>query len=82
MLPFSFRSILSASSLEFGLLIKLSLSDITLSAPKTSVSGKLLLTFTAFNSAKFFDIIKGSAPSLKKILLPYLHQHLNAQHQN
>jgi hypothetical protein len=42
------------------------LSEITLSAPRTYLSGFLLLTFKDFISARFFDMESGSAPSASK----------------
>ena len=61
----SFFNISSASSLELGLLISLSLSEITLSAPRTKRFGFLLLTLIDLISARFFEIDKGFAPSAK-----------------
>ena len=62
----SFFNILKASSLEPGLLISSSLREITLSAPRTNLSGCWLLTFIDFNSARFLDIDSGLAPSAKR----------------
>ena len=57
---------LYASSLEMGLFINFRSSDITLSAPKTSWSGYFELTLIDLSSAKFFEIISGSAPFSNK----------------
>ena len=63
---FNFFKILKASSLDLGLLINSLLREITLSAPKTNLSGFLLLTFIDLISAKFLEIFNGSAPAANR----------------
>ena len=49
-----FFRITKASSRDFGLFISSSFKEITLSAPRTNLSGCLLLTLIDFNSARIF----------------------------
>ena len=68
-LPFNLFRILNASSLLLVLEINSPSKSITLSAPITKALLILLLTLLAFNSARFFEIISGDAPSLSRLSL-------------